>query len=424
MFMKEPLAARLRPNNLNEVIGQQHLINENSFLVNSIRAQEYFSIIFFGPPGTGKTSIAEAYAKQVNGHIIRMNATINTKKDIEAAILEARAFKPTPTFIIIDEIHRLNKDKQDILLPHLESGLFYLIGATTANPYISINKAIRSRCYLLEVKPLEKEDIKKGIYRALSHEDGFNNNFKLSDEIIDYIAGLAGGDMRYVINMLDVAYVTYINKDVITLEDVKSIFKGNYLQDKNEDDHYDNLSALQKSIRGSDVDAALFYLAKLCVAEDLISIERRLTVIAYEDVGFGNPSAVDRTMNALAAAKNVGFPEAIIPLGFAVCDLALSPKSRSSCDSMHRAMDFVRENQIPVQHYLRYTPVNVDEEDKYPYDRPDLWDKIQYLPDAISNMKFYQKEGTSKYDEALFVNYLKSRSIKRSNDLRKLKSKK
>ena len=420
--MNEPLAARLRPNNLSEVIGQKHLINDDSFLVNSIKLKEYFSMIFFGPPGTGKTSIAEAYAKEINAHIIRLNATMSSKKEIEAAIEESKFYKPT--FIIIDEIHRLNKDKQDILLPHLENSSFYLIGATTANPYISINKAIRSRCYLLEVKPLEIEDIKKGIRRALTSEVGFNNEFNLGEEEIHYIANLGGGDMRYVINMLNIAYVTFINKDVITVEDLASVFKGNYLQDKNEDDHYDNLSALQKSIRGSDVDAALFYLAKLCVSEDLISIERRLTVIAYEDVGFGNPAAVDRTINAINSAKLLGFPEAIIPLGFAVCDLALSPKSRSTVDSMHRAYDFAKINSIPVQHYLKYTPVNVDDIDKYPYDRPDLWERIQYLPDVISHIKFYEKLGTSKYDEAQFINYMKLISKPRSNDLRKLKTRK
>lgn len=420
--MKEPLALRLRPTSLSEVIGQKHLINGNSFLYNSIKTNHYFSIIFYGPPGTGKTSIAYAYANEVKGHIIKLNATTSSKKEIEGAIQEAKMFKPT--FIIIDEIHRLNKDKQDILLPHLETGLFYLIGATTANPYISINKAIRSRCYLLETKPLNNEDIVEGLNKALVSPKGFNNEFKLSNEVLNEIAKLSGGDLRYALNMLDITYVSFKNKKEVTIEDLKSIFKGNYFQDKQEDDFYDNLSALQKSIRGSDVNAALFYLAKLCIVEDLDSIERRLLVIAYEDVGFGNPQAVDRTMNALKAARMVGFPEACIPLGFIVCDLALSPKSRTTVDAIEKTMDFVKENPYSVQSYLKYTPVNVNDIDKYPYDRPDLWDKIQYLPDAIKDMEFYTKKGSSKYDEAQFMNYLNNHNSKRSNNLRKLKTKK
>ena len=420
--MLKPLAFRLRPQGLDDIIGQTSLVGPNGILRKSIETHTMLSFIFFGPPGCGKTTIAEAFAKSMNVKYIKLNAVTSNKKDLENAIEECKMFDEA--FIIMDEVHRLNKDKQDILLPHLENGTFYLIGATTANPYISINKAIRSRCYLLEVKPLQIEDIKLGIKRTLEHEDGFNGNFHLDEEQINYIANLGGGDMRYVINMLDIAYVTFFNKEKITIEDLQSVFKGNYLQDKNEEDHYDNLSALQKSIRGSDVDAALFYLAKLCVSEDLISIERRLTVIAYEDVGFGNPAAVDRTINAINAAKTVGFPEAIIPLGFAVCDLALSPKSRSTVDSMHRAYDFAKTHSIPVQHYLKYTPVNVDDIDKYPYDRPDLWEKIQYLPDAIAHIQFYEKSGTSKYDEAQFINYLKNRSNPRSNNLRKLKTSK
>ncbi|MGM9873747.1 MAG: replication-associated recombination protein A [Bacilli bacterium] len=418
--MQKPLAALLRPKNIDEIIGQSHLVGPDGFLHRSIETNTLFSFIFYGPPGCGKTTLAEAYAKSLKIKYIKLNAVTNNKKDLEAALLECSMFENA--IIIMDEVHRLNKDKQDILLPYIEEGTIYLIGCTTQNPYISINKAIRSRCQLLEVKPLSFEDIKKGIKNALSSKNGLKNEYQIDEESIDYIARNSNGDLRFALNYLQA--LSMAKNKTICIEDTKKVLKvPNYKYDKNEDDHYDSVSALQKSIRGSDVDAALFYLAKLCVYEDLDSIKRRLTVIAYEDVGLGNPQAVDRVHNAIEAAEQLGFPEAIIPLGFAVCELALSPKSRSSCDAIENAYEFVKNNPYDVLSYLKYTPVNVDEEDKYPYDRPDLWNKIQYLPELIKDKKFFKvNKNPSSYEKGLIDNYNKLSSIKRSSNLRKLKN--
>lgn len=417
--MNKPLAIRMRPKTINEVIGQKHLLSENSFIKNSIEQKNPFSIIFFGPPGCGKTTIAEAYANDLHMHIIKLNGTISNKKEIEAAIEESKIFKPT--VIIIDEIHRLNKDRQDLLLPYLENGSFYLIGATTSNPYLYINKALRSRCHLLEIKPLEDNDVFQGLKNAINTEKSLQN-LNINDEVLAYLAKIANGDLRYAYNMLEITSISFSNNEVVSLDKLKDVVTPRYNGDLNEDSHYDCVSALQKSIRGSDVDAALFYLAQLCIVKDLPSIARRLTVIAYEDVGFGNPQAVDRVLNAIQAAENVGFPEAKIPLSFAVCELALSPKSRTAVDSINTAIEFVSQNQIPVPPYLRYTPVNMEEADKYPYDRQDLWMKIQYLPEQIKNKQFYKQKGFSKYEQALNDNYKIYKNNKRSSNLRKLKN--
>lgn len=414
-----PLALRMRPNCLKDIVGQKHLLSNHSFLINSIEENILMSIILYGPPGTGKTTIAEAYAKELNAHIIRINATQSNKKDLENAIFESKTYPSS--VLIIDEIHRLNKDKQDILLPALENGDIYLIGATTANPYISINKAIRSRVHLLEVKPLDKNDIKDLIMRAIESKNGLNNKIKLNDECLNYLSSISGGDCRYALNMLEVIFVSLKYENNITIDDLKNIISPNILSDKDEDEHYNLLSALQKSIRGSDVNASLFYLAKLCTFEDLTSLSRRLLVIAYEDIGLGNVQAVDRTYNAIKSAQEVGFPEAIIPLGYIVIDLALSPKSRTCSDSIEKTIDFTKNNVINVQHYLKYTPVGYEEEDKYPYNGYQIWSKIQYLPDEIKNMEFIEQKGSSLYEKALFENYNKLKSIKRSNNIRELR---
>ena len=341
------------------------------------------------------------------------------KKDIEQAIEEVKLYNRS--IIIMDEIHRLNKDKQDILLPYLEDGSVFIIGATTSNPYIAINPAIRSRTHLLEVKPLNKEDVVIGLKRAISDKNGLNNSITITDDALNLLAELSGGDMRFALNYLEILSLSQY-KNNIDVNVVKEIIKvPNYLIDNDENGHYDAVSALQKSIRGSDVNASLYYLARLCAANDLDSIERRLLVIAYEDIGLANPNAVNRTHNAIEAAKKVGFPEAVIPLGFIVSELALSPKSRASCDAMHRAMDLAKEKPLDVLDYLKLTPINKNEEDLYPYDRPDLWEKIQYLPNLIKNTKFYIPSNNSSYERALNENYARLNKITRSTNLRELK---
>lgn len=417
--MNAPLAYRVRPHTLDDIIGQKHLVGEDGFLRHLMESNTLVSMIFYGPPGSGKTTLAEAFSRSMDAHLIKLNAVTSNKKEMEAAIEESRLF-PHP-IIIMDEVHRLSKDKQDLLLPFIESGTIYLIGATTANPYIAINPAIRSRCHLLEVKPLTQKEIIEGIHRVIELPNGLNNMYTFSDEAVATIARLASGDMRFAMNLVEVATLGS-KKMHIEKSDIDAITKiPNYLMDQDENGHYDAVSALQKSIRGSDVDAALYYLARLCAAGDLESIERRLLVTAYEDIGLANPQAVTRCATALESARKVGFPEAVIPLGFTVCDLALSPKSKVACNAIHKAMDVATSSPLDVMDYLKLTPVNVQEEDKYPYDRPDIWEKIQYLPELIKNMKFYEPSDHSSYERALNENYRRLKKQGRSKDLRRLK---
>ena len=422
MDLYEPLAFRVRPKTLDEVIGQKQLVGPDGFLRKSVEKKALFSLILFGPPGTGKTTIAEAYATSLKVHFIKRNAVTSSKKELESAVAEAKLYHPC--ILILDEVHRLDKAKQDYLLPYLESGLFALIGATTASPYIALNRAVRSRCRLLEVKPLKDEEVVEGLQRAIAHPQGFAGKANFSLDALKSIARLSGGDLRFALNVLEEAYVQYGERP-IEKEDIEAIERvPNLAIDQDEEEHYDAVSALQKSIRGKDVDAALYYLAKLCIAGDLDSIARRLLVTAYEDIGLGNPNAVMRAQMAIEAAERVGFPEAVIPLGDAVIDLCLSPHSRSGDESMQKAMSFAQERPFLVQDYLKYTPVNMAEQDKYPYDRPDLWEKIQYLPDGYEKMRFYVPSNASKYQEVLNETYQRLLKQGRSNDLASLKKKK
>ena len=421
--MRKPLAFRIRPNTLNDIIGQKDLVGDNGFLTNSVNAKTPLSFILYGPPGTGKTTIAEAYAHSLNAHLIKLNAVTSNKKDIEEAINEAKYYEPT--IVIIDEIHRINKDKQDILLPFVEDGTIFLIGATTANPYISINRAIRSRVHLLEVKPLNIEDIVEGLKRAIVNKEGYDGKLEIDDDSLKYIATSSGGDFRFALNYLEILSISYKDQK-INLEMVKKILKvSNFLTDKNEDMHYDSVSAMQKSIRGSDVNAALYYAARLCIANDLQSLTRRLLVTAYEDIGIANPQACMRTKIAIDSAEYVGLPEAIIPLSVAIVDLCLSPKSKAANSAINEAMQTASSKPLPVLDYLKFTPVNVKEEDKYPYDRPELRIHMQYLPEILKQAKFYKpnKNASSSYEKALNENYSKLEKIVRSSNLRELRKK-
>ena len=421
--MNKPLAFRIRPKTLKDIIGQEDLVGENGFLTNSVKAETPISFILYGPPGTGKTTIAEAYANSLKAHTIKLNAVTSNKKDIEQAILEAKLY-PT-TIVIIDEIHRINKDKQDILLPYVENGTIFLIGATTANPYISINRAIRSRVHLLEVKTLTTSDIVTGLKRAIENKDGYDNKLKIDDASLEYIAKSSGGDFRFALNYLEILSISFKNQE-ITIDKTKTVLKvSNLITDKDEDGHYDSVSALQKSIRGQDVNAALYYAARLLISGDLESLTRRLLVTAYEDIGIANPQACMRTKIAIDSALTVGLPEAVIPLSVAIVDLCLSPHSKTACLSMYKAMDAAKDMPLPVLDYLKYTPVNVAEEDKYPYDLPSVWPYLQYLPEALKDAKFYllNKNASSSYEKALNDNYLKISNIIRSSNIREVKKK-
>ncbi|MGI6644224.1 MAG: replication-associated recombination protein A [Bacilli bacterium] len=416
--MITPLAYRMRPKNIDEIIGQEHLVGEKGFLRICLENDMAVSCILFGPPGSGKTTIAEAFANSIKAHVVKLNAVTCTKKDIDQTLESRHLYERF--VIVLDEVHRLNKDKQDLLLPYIESGEIILIGATTANPYLALNRAIRSRCHLLEVKALTNEEIIIALKRAISSYNGLNNSVTISDDALLALAKLANGDLRFAYNILEVAALTTSTE--ITLDTIKNITRvPNYILDKDQSAHYDSVSALQKSIRGSDVDAALYYLARLIVAGDLESIARRLIITAYEDVGLANPAAVNRCYNAIQTAREVGFPEASIPLGFTVCELALSPKSKASNNAIHKAIEKANETPLPPLDYLLMTPVNLSEEDSYPYNRPDIWEKLQYLPMLLKDEKFYIPSFDSKFEQALNSNYVRLSKIKRTTDVARLK---
>ena len=387
----ENLANKMRPIKLDDVIGQQHLIGENKIISNLVKNKHLCSMILYGKPGIGKTSIANAIVMELNLPHKFLNATINNKQDFDISIAEAKMHGSM--ILIIDEIHRMNKDKQDLLLPHIESGLITLIGLTTSNPYHKINPAIRSRVKIFELHELSIDDIILGLKRACSYLD----DIKVNDEALMVIARASSGDLRNAISELEIAYYSSSNHE-ITLELLKEMgTKPIFFHDKNEDGHYDVLSAFQKSIRGSDVDASLHYLSRLIEAGDLDSIYRRMSVIAYEDIGLANPSIGPKVMAAIHAAELVGLPEARIPLQTVITEMALSPKSNSAHMAGDEALNDIRKGTTGnVPNHIKTSSTTY----LYPHNYPNSYVKQDYLPKELLGKKYYHPKN-NKYEANL-----------------------
>lgn len=415
----QPLAYRMRPTCLEEVVGQQHLVAPGKIITRMIAAKQLSSMILYGPPGIGKTSIASAIAGTTKYAFRTLNAATDTKKELQIVVEEAKM--SGTVILLLDEIHRLDKPKQDFLLPHLENGRVILIGATTENPYIAINPAIRSRTQIFELIPLTPEEIHEALKRALTDETKGLGNYdvEITDGAMHTLTHFSNGDVRSSLNALELAVKsTPENEDgkIIITEEIA----GNCLQrkvfahDKNADQHYDVISAFQKSIRGSDVDAALHYMARLIEAGELITLIRRLLVIAYEDIGLANPAGASRAVLAVQAAEKLGLPEARIPLANAVIELALSPKSNTAISSIDAALSDVRQGKsgkIPSHlqdaHYQGAQKLGRGMNYQYPHNYPNHWVKQQYLPDTLKHTQYFHPDPTSKFEEALKEQYKK-----------------
>lgn len=413
-FMREntakgesPLAARLRPSTLDEVVGQQHIIGKDKLLYRAIKADKLSSIIFYGPPGTGKTTLAKVIANTTSAEFTQLNATVAGKKDMEEVVDKAKdmlSMYGKKTILFIDEIHRFNKGQQDYLLPFVEDGTIILIGATTENPYFEVNGALISRSIIFELKPLTKDDVRTILKRAVyDNEKGMGAyNAEIDEEALEFLSDLSNGDARSALNAIELGILTTEKSDDgkihITL-DVASecIQKRRTYYDKNGDNHYDTISAFIKSMRGSDPDAAVFYLAKMLYAgEDPKFITRRMMICASEDVGNADPMAINVATSAALAVERVGMPEAQIILSQAVAYIATAPKSNASCVAIEEAMKAVETTKnvtIPTHlqdaHYKGAAKLGHGEGYKYAHSYKNNYVKQQYLPYELSGTEFY-----------------------------------
>ena len=404
---ESPLASRLRPTTLEEVVGQQHIIGKDKLLYRAIKADKLSSIIFYGPPGTGKTTLAKVIANTTSADFQQINATIAGKKDMEQIVKQAKdnlGMYNKKTILFVDEIHRFNKGQQDYLLPFVEDGTLILIGATTENPYFEVNGALISRSSVFELHPLSMEDVKTILKRAVYDVKKGMGSYRaeIDEEALEFLADIAGGDARNALNAIELGILTTQRSDDgkihITLDVAQECIQKRVVRyDKTGDNHYDTISAFIKSLRGSDPDAAVFYLAKMLYAgEDIRFIARRLMISASEDVGNADPNALTVAVSAAQAVERIGMPEAQIILAQATTYIASAPKSNASYLSVAAAMDSVKnvKTTVPAHlqdaHYKGSANLGHGIGYKYAHDYPEHYVRQQYLPNEIKDAKFYE----------------------------------
>lgn len=410
----EPLAYKLRPTQLKDIVGQDHLIGKNGVITKMLKNKNLPSIILYGSPGIGKTTIALAICNDLNVDYHAFNASTDNKAMLKEMIDKAQTNRPF--ILIIDEIHRMKKDIQDYLLPFVEKGTITLIGLTTINPYHSINPAVRSRCTILRLNPLSEKDLETIFSRTFAYLD---KEIAIAEDAKKYIISLSNGDVRSLINMIECVYFTLNSEKTLTLAATREILlKANVSIDKNEDSFYDTLSGLHKSIRGSDVNASLHYLAKLVTSEDFLPLIRRLYCIFYEDISIANPNLGPRVRAACEAALELGMPEAVLPLSSIVVEMALSPKSNSTYLAFHAAMKDIEEGRsgsLPLHLKNTYSFDPNQGTYQYPHDFPGAWVDQQYLPDNIKNAQYWTAKPTSPFEEALKERYEAIEKAKKAN---------